>query len=59
MVGGDRIVELCRDVTVGAVKEECVRNDEEGAAWDRLVVQVAEIHAKGGSVEIPWDPAAD
>ena len=55
MVGGDRIIELCRDVTLGEAKEDCVRNDEEAATWDRLVVQVAEIAAKGGIVDIPWD----
>lgn len=59
MVGADRFTALCRDVTLGKAKGDCVRNDAEDAAWDRLVAQVAEIAAKGGIVDLPWDPAAD
>ena len=51
-----RIERMLVEIGLGISKEDSLLNplsSEESETWDKLVIQVAEIKANGGEIEIP------
>tara|TARA_R110000744_G_scaffold363675_1_gene472044 strand:+ start:855 stop:1028 length:174 start_codon:yes stop_codon:yes gene_type:complete len=55
MIGADEATEMAVEIALGHVKPPPGYNKEQRDQWDRLLRQIREIQAKGGTVDLPSD----
>jgi len=51
----DEMIQMSLDISLGQDKPPADFDASRRALWERLKVQIDEIHAKGGSVELPFE----
>jgi hypothetical protein len=54
-IDSDEVIEMSIQISLGAVEPPASFNKEQREQWERLLRQIREIEAKGGSVDIPFD----
>ena len=52
-IDSDEVIEMSIQISLGAVEPPASFNKEEREQWERLLRQIREIEAKGGSVDFP------
>ena len=53
MVDGDEAIEMAVEISLGKVVPPSWYNKEQRDTWERLLRQIREIEAKGGTVDLP------
>ena len=54
-IDSDEMIKMSIQISLGAVEPPSSFNKEQREKWERLLRQIREIDAKGGSVDIPFD----
>ena len=55
MIGADETTEMAVKIALGHVKPLPGYNKEQRDQWNRLLRQIKEIQAKGGTVDLPFE----
>ena len=53
MIDSDEVIEMAVDISNGAVEPPSWYNKEQRDKWERLLREIREIQAKGGTVDLP------
>ena len=53
MIDSDEVIKMAVDISNGAVEPPSSFNKEQRDKWKRLLRQIREIEAKGGTVDLP------
>ena len=54
-VESDELIEMAVEISLGKTESPSWYNREQRNAWERLLREIREIEAKGGSVDLPFD----
>ena len=52
-IDSDEVIEMSIQISLGAVEPPSSFNKEQREQWERLLRQIREIKAKGGTVDFP------
>ena len=52
-IDSDEVIEMSIKISLGAVEPPSSFNKEQRDQWERLLRQIREIEAKGGTVDLP------
>ena len=52
-IDSDEVIEMSIQISLGAVEPPASFNKEQRDTWKRLLRQIREIEAKGGTVDLP------
>ena len=53
MIDGDETIEMAVEISLGKVEPPSWYNKEQRDTWERLLREIREIEAKGGTVDLP------
>jgi hypothetical protein len=54
-IDSDELIEMSIQISLGKTEPPSSYNREQRNAWERLLRQIREIEAKGGSVDLPFE----
>ena len=55
MIDGDETIEMAVEIGLGKTEPPSWYNKEQRDTWERLLRQIREIQAKGGTVDLPFE----